>query len=261
MLVLDRTAVSVGAAFRWELDMIDALVQARAAFSELAVGVHSDVRLEVPTAAGVPDVMFLEWDEDAIGQREALGLAPVTDLTRLRVLEILERGRIPVPDLSRAVGVSAAHLGRTVLPALEALGWVERWSDRSVSLPDALTYQAPVRSMVTVEAKLSDWRRAFKQASLHAQTADRAYIALDARRATAASRIADELADEGVGLATVDADSGEVRLIAHPRKLRVRDAWFRFASEQAWELRLQDRHVGDVSHVFGRDLRTLRAAG
>ena len=241
--------------------MIDALVQARPAFTEhLALGAYADVRLEVPTAGGVPDVMFLEWDEEAIAHRETHGLAPVTDLTRLRVLEALERGRSDVARLSRAVGVSAAHLGRIVLPALEGLGWVERWSDGSVSLLGALTYQAPVRSMVTIEAKLRDWRRAFKQASLHAQTADRAYIALDARRATAASSIADELAAEGVGLATVDADTGEVQIVAHPSGSRARESWFRFAAEQAWTLRQQDRRVGDVSHVFGRDLRTLRTA-
>ena len=244
--------------------MIEPVLNARRDFTD---GVFDDgpvdARLEVPTAAGVPDVVFVSWDEDVVAHRQRHLLGPVLEMTKVRVLDRLNHGPAALRDLGVAAGVSRAHVQRSIVPQLTEAGWVRTNEDGLVELADGVTYLAPVRSLVTVETKLRDWRRALHQAYGHAQGADGSFIALDASRAAAGLRYASEFAEVGVGFATVDAATGIVDVVSKPNapRPRRRPAEFLLAAERVWDLRLQGRDTGAVGHVFGRDLTAARAAG
>lgn len=261
MEVLERPVTRAKSGFRWEAEMIEPLLAARSSFT---TGIFSsplvDARLEVPTASGVPDVVFVEWDQQAVDERARWDLSPVLDMTKLRALYRLNDGAATAEDLAAATHVSSAHVRRNVVPHLRELGWLEGSLTTGYSLMPGLSYQTPVRALVTVEAKLSDWRRAFTQAVGHVQSADRSFIALDARRASGGVSVAAELAGVGVGVATVDADTGNVLILSRPRPQKVRSVAYFLAAEQVLSLRLNGRESGDVGHVFGRDLAAARVS-
>lgn len=264
MDILEAPTPSKRVAFRWESEMIEPVLNARRDFTN---GVFEDgpvdARLEVPTAAGVPDIVFVSWDEDVVVHREKHFLGPVLEMTKVRVLDHLNHGRTTLGDLSRAAGVSRAHLQRSIMPQLTDAGWLTINDDRSVELRDGATYFAPVRSLVTVETKLRDWRRALHQAYGHAQGADGSFIALDVTHAAPGLRYAEDFAALGVGLATVDAATGAVHVVSKPStpRTRRRSAGFLLAAERVWDLRLRGLDSGEVGHVFGRDLHVARGTG
>lgn len=242
--------------------MIGPLLAARDAFTRgLVSDGPADARLEVPTTSGVPDVMFIDWDEDVLADRTHRALAPVWSLTQLRALTLLNAGPAGPGELSAATGVSAGYLRGTVLPALASLGWTRDAPGGQVQLAPGLVYRAPARALVSVEAKLSNWRQAFTQAVRHIPSADRSFIALDAAKARPVLGYADDLAAAGVGVATVDAADGQVRIVSAPPAGRPHRPQFFLAAEQAWHLRRLGHASGPVGHVFGRDLPPAPEAG
>lgn len=235
--------------FRWESDM---LLPLRDALSVVVGQAPCLALLEVPAAAGVPDLVALVLDEHVIARRLAGGLAPVQDLTHARVLHALTAGIDDIDQLSTAAQVTASHLRRSVLPALTAAGWLSTADAASVVLHHTLE---PIASLVvTVEAKKAAWQRAFKQALAHSASADRAFIAIDAVRATAVVEQRAALRRMGVGVLTVDAVTSRVKVVARPRRTVPVPAQRTLLAERAWALHLAGETAGPSWPVFGRTL-------
>lgn len=235
--------------FRWESDMLPPLRDAL----PVVVGQRCLALLEVPAAAGVPDLVALVLDEPVVARRLAGGLAPVQDLTHARVLQALTAGIDDIDQLSRTAQVTAAHLRRSVLPALTAAGWLNTAANgASVVMHHPLE---PIASLVvTVEAKKAAWQRAFKQALAHSASADRAFIAMDAMRATAVVEQRGVLRRMGVGVLTVDAVTGRVTVVARPRQTAPVPVQRTLLAERAWALHLAGETAGPSWPVFGRTL-------
>lgn len=255
MVVLANQSSSID--FRWESDMIAPILHARSKIAGKGVRASIDARLEVPTASGVPDVLLVEWNEEAIERREASALEPLLDLTKIRVVTKLGDGPLTTGELSAHVGVGASHLRRSVVPDLLARGWIGTTDSGLVCLQDGILYESLAHGLVTIEAKLRDWQRAFQQAARHRASADMSFIALDAARSAPGLAHAAELAFEGVGLITVDATSGDVRVMSRPRRprrSRRRPDEYNFLAEHAWRLRSRNQVSGQSYTVFGREL-------
>ncbi len=249
--------------FAREFDM---LAPVAAVAADLASGLpghrseHAHVLFEVPTAAGVPDVLRVAFDPTQLRRRAELGLAPLLDLTALRVLLATTSRQAPIYVAARVARVTTAHLRRTVVPALVEAGWLlplKGRGDQTLVKP-RLKYRPLTRSVVTVEAKRNDWRSAIAQARRHQACADRAYIAIDAATAAPLLRLAQDLSAAGIGLVTVNAETNMAQLVTRPA------AWFphtdehQLIGERAWSLVLQGRKCWDTFEVFGRDLTANR---
>jgi hypothetical protein len=244
----------------------DMLAPVAALAADLASGLpghrsqNAYVLFEVPTAAGVPDVLRVAFDATQLRRRAELGMAPVVDHTALRVLLATANGPAPLYVVARRARVTTAHLRRTVVPTLVEAGWLlslRGRGDQTLVKP-RLKYRPLTRSVVTVEAKRNDWRSAIAQARRHQGCADRAYIAIDAATPGPLLRLAQDLSAAGIGLVTVHAETRKAVLVTRPA------AWFphtdehQLIGERAWSLVLEGRTCWDTFDVFGRDLTANR---
>lgn len=238
--------------FRVEADMLAPL----AASAGLLAPSSSLVLFEVACAAGVPDVVLMDLDRGELSRRGGAG--PVTDPVGVRVLVAMATKRPPAwsdcwspAELALLAGVSERHLRRTVLPRLRAAGHVVA-ATCGLWAP-AYPYRSLARRLVTVEAKLRNWRGGVAQASRHAAVADAAWVALDARSVGSALAGPEWFSAYGVGLASVSS-CGLVELLIAPGASRSRQPGRELLAERAAELHLSGQVSGPLPSVFGQEL-------
>lgn len=214
------------------------------------------VLFEVPSAAGVPDVLRVSFDPAVVAQRTRLGLVPVVDVTMVRTLVAAGDKPAALADVAEGVRVTGAHLRRTVIPQLVELGWLKPLSGRGEQtvVTPRVAYRPLVRSVVTVEAKRRDWRGALSQVRQHRRCADRAYVAIDAATPGPLLGLADQLSRAGTGLVTVDAVTGRATLVMRPAAGFPRVDEHALIGERAWSLVREGRTIWETFPVFGRDL-------
>jgi hypothetical protein len=209
---------------------------------------------EVQSAAGIPDVVATVFDQGVIEDRAACGF--VTDVAGLAALLALSDARdvcraLDVRQVAAAAGLTASYVRSRVLPGLAARGLAVMAAPGRWTAADR--YRSPVRTLVTVEAKLSDWRRGLGQAARHAAGADTAWLVLDAACTRPAVSRADWFRAVGVGLAGLDAD-GTLKTLLHPADAGVLRARRELLAERLAELYCSGAVSGPVGRVFGREL-------
>ncbi len=239
------------AQFRYESEMIPAL---RAALPDLAFGHryrHSvEVFTEVPAVHGRPDVVGVRFDAAAVQSRLAAGVAPLSGDTEVRAVHAIGRDGAEHAEIAASIGMSRDYVRRAVVPLLSDLGWVTRDGEHVTRRPEALWVGQRV---VTVEAKLRDWRRALAQARRQKHSADAAYIALDVRSAARVAPYADQIAQGGVGVLSVHPETGRVRVLARPVASSRKATWVGRAlvAERALDMMNRGTREGQISPVFG----------
>jgi hypothetical protein len=243
-LVLQRSS-----RFRAEADMLEPLAASAATFATRA-----SVLFEVPCTAGIPDIVLLQLDEKAVAER--VGTEPLSEPVDVRLILAMAAVRNPtsrswtVDDLALGAGVSAAHLRRHVLPRLIETGHVVAgeggWSP-------AYRFRSLARRIVTIEAKLRDWRGGVAQASRHTAVADRAWVAIDARSAGTAASHPEWFTMYGVGLVAVSSN-GTVEALIAPGSSRTRQPGRELLAERAAALHLSGQVSGPLPRVFGQML-------
>lgn len=236
--------------FAVEADMLGLIA---AAVQDLA-GPGAVAVFEVQSAAGIPDVVATVFDQDVIEDRAGCGF--VTDAGGLGALLALSDARdacraLDARQVAAAAGLTPSYVRSRVLPGLGARGLAlmtapGRWIA-------AGRYRSPARTLVTIEAKLSDWRRGLGQAARHAAGADEAWLVLDAARTRPAVSRADWFRAVGVGLAGLDSD-GALRLLLPPTGGGVLRARRELLAERLAELYCSGAVSGPVGRVFGREL-------
>lgn len=205
---------------------------------------------EVPSAAGIPDLLLVRFDEMALEARRAAGLEPVVGAAPALVLWLVMQRPLAAGALAEAAGMTAGHVRRSVLPELAAIGVVEERADGCWAVPPAM--RQLTTAVVAVEAKRSDWKGALAQARRYSRFASSTYIALDRQRAAPALSWADDIVSGGIGLATVDASDESVRVWRRPR-WQARKGWESLLmGERLWELARSGVRRGPAFSVFGR---------
>lgn len=252
-------ATSSGAVpFAREADMLTPLVSHIDRAHPSPLGDHF---YEVQTLRGVADVVFARFDREALRKRRDHDLSPLTeviDVAAVRVLEAAARdgeNAIAVAEMARRMNVSSSHLRSAVLPRLRDKKWVRLLGNR-MSLAGELP--VPVKSMVAIEVKRSDWRQALFQAQAYTDFADASYVALDAYR-TPGPFLQGEgpFQFAGVGLLTVSTNDGSVvKRLIRPRRRRPRGLAYRVVAERLANMLEQGVRSGEVKSVFGKFLTT-----
>ena len=209
---------------------------------------------EVQAAAGVPDVVATVFDEDAIESRAGTGFVtdPAGLATLLALSDALGRwSALDARQVAAAAGVTASYVQSRVLPGLAARGLAVMTAPGLWTA--ARRYRSPVATLVTIEAKLADWRRGLGQAARHAAGADAAWLVLDGTRTRSAAGRADWFRSAGVGLAGLYPD-GTLRLLVQPAGAGILRARRELLAERLADLHCCGAVSGPVGHVFGREL-------
>lgn len=218
---------------------------------------------EVQAPAGIPDVVLVQFNQSEVAKRYKLGLEPVLDLpsmSALITLQTLSRKYDRTGDgfktsqISSLSGVSPGHLSSSVLPKLAHGGHLERvkrgywtvtYSNRSLA-----------RKIVTVEAKIRDWRSGYSQTLRHRISADQAWLVLDSGFANPALAHSDWFRQGRIGLATLHEDHGLRPKVTPPQRIDVSAAYRELLAERAFLLHRTGQVSGPVQHVFGAHLTT-----
>lgn len=224
--------------------------------AEALVGPHAAVLFEVQSAAGIPDVVVTVLDESVVAERALQGflVEPPMLAAAVALSDALSVGvELTTAEIAAAASVTERHLVATVLPALAVRGLAAEVDRRSwVAIAP---YRSVARTIVTLEAKLRDWRRGLSQAARHASSADEAWLVLDAAAATERAVVdAWRFEAVGVGLAALDQDNCLARLIpptSCDRTIRLRRE---LLAERTAALHSSGEVSGPVARVFGRHL-------
>ena len=183
------------------------------------------VTLEQRGGLKVPDLVAATLSPsviDALHQRSSLVLGQ----GHIRVLSAVHSSRpIRQETLARRSGIPTKTLRDSVLPGLVDLGLLENRPDGLVCGSGAWTPAA--RRLTTVELKLRDWRRALHQAFRIQRSVDYSWVVMDAARSAAARDNLDRFRELGVGLATLQAGSGDLEVVCRARLIRHRTKWLR----------------------------------
>lgn len=209
---------------------------------------HARVLFEVACAAGVPDVVLLDLDTDAIAARA--GTAMLTEPVDVRIMLTMQGSPalpVTVQDLAAAVRVSPDHLRRRVLPRLHAGGHLEQ--TEGGQWQGCYRFRSLARRVVTIEAKLRDWRGGLGQAARHTAVADEAWLVLGSSGSAAVAR-ADWFTTYGVGLALLSTD-GDLTKVARPNVNRSRQPHRELLVERAVGLHVRGKVSGPLPRVFG----------
>ena len=234
------------ARFRMEADMLRPLAAAAGVLARNAI-----VMFEVASTAGVPDVVLLVLDHGALDSRR--GTSPLLEPVDVRLMVSTSSVRNPLgrvwsaEDLVQHSGVSVPHLRRTVLPRLVSGGHLAEFNG---AWRLAYRYRSMAKRVITIEAKLRDWRGAVGQASRHASVADAAWVALDQPSTGAALENPHWFTTYGVGLLSVST-GGQVKKLIAPGPNRARQPGRELLVERAVALHQEGRHSGEIPRVFG----------
>jgi DNA-binding transcriptional ArsR family regulator len=225
-----------------------------AAAAPTLAGSGSVTIYEVPITGGVPDVVAVVLDTTVLSEQPQRGFItdPTSIATLLFLSDALTSGRsVDVKIIASAVGISPRRASSAVLPGLAERGLVHtskrgKWEATKV-------YRSPAHRIITVEAKLRDWRRGLAQAARHAVSADASWLVLDAAHIKPARAASSLFRSVGVGLASLD-DLGNFCQLVSPVgefTLRLRRE---LLAQRAASLYYSGANSGPVGHVFGRTL-------
>ena len=213
------------------------------------------IGVDIPVGPGVPDVLIVGLDSDAIRWRLRHSLAPLTRQDAVVIAALADRA-LSIDELSRRIQVPKRRLTSEWLPRLTDSGLVKVTAEK-VSKTDRFV---PVQThVIAIEAKLRDWRKGVGQARRYLRFANRVFLALDVAAARPAMVYRQNLRSLGVGLLTADAESKRVNVVSRPRdRVALSRADFLYTGELMWSQTVEGKSEGDLHHVFGRNL-TLKA--
>ena len=238
--------------FRYESDLVSVLHDGLSSLV-FSHSIQTQVRTfsEVPAVHGIPDLASIRFDWRAIEQRIRAGIMPLSTDIEVRAVKSLASSPKTMKELATDMRVTSDYVRRSIVPLLEAQGWISN-SDKVLSLvPDAVPVGIKV---VTVEAKLRDWHKALGQARRQQLSADVAYIALDAGSVNAAPDELRYVAQKGIGIITVDAGTSKARIWARPTKQLVtaRSSVGRMLiAERCFAMWQRGEQHGQIHPVFG----------
>ena len=166
----------------------------------------------------IPDLVLARINPAALEERIEKGLTRSLRRSEIAVMRALRTDRVTtIRTVATRASLASVTTDR-ILRQLEPGGYVTRVGNRGYVRN--LSLQPLVCYYVSVEAKLSDWRRALSQAAAHASFAAESYVAFDATYSGRFSRARRYYEATGVGLLSMDGSTGRCRTLLQSRRNR-----------------------------------------
>ena len=164
----------------------------------------------LPVGAGMPDLLAVTWEPRVV----ALADPSIADASILAYLRAVGCARLDT--IVRRLGRSTTSISK-VLEGLVSAEILVRDSDRFALEP---VWRHILPEIVAVEAKVSDWRRAFAQAARNQVFAHRSFVALPG---AVARRAMNDASSRGLGIGVLAvSDDGSVAVLRRAASLRPR---------------------------------------
>lgn len=237
----------------------DMLAPIKKQASHFLPGREIETLFEVQTAAGIPDIVCVDFNKPALSRRVASSQSFIVDFADICVLLALTSTTtetVSSATLANRVPLSAKYMSSVILPRLREYGHVEkesrgRW--RSVS-----QYETLADYVGTIEVKISDWRSGYSQTLRHRASADESWLVVDSTHSAPATAHHEWFTRAGIGLATLDSHDG-IQTAVSPTRLKHRtrlNAYRELLAERAAHLYSNGEVSGTIGLVFGVDLTT-----
>lgn len=163
----------------------------------------------LPVGAGIPDLVVASYSP------QIFALAQLRDSNPYLLAYLRAVGPVRVETIAQRTGISVRAASQQVADLLEAQV-ILRLSARTFVLSPAWREILP--EIVTIEVKISDWRRAVRQAARNRIFSHRSFVAVPAR---VAARIRTEAIFKQLGLGLISvSENSTVRLLRRPRRRR-----------------------------------------
>jgi hypothetical protein len=193
----------------------------------------------LPIGAGMPDLVAVSYEPEVI----ALANAEMGSAEVLAYLRAVNRAKLDT------IVDRIARPRTTILRCLEGLLEVEAVHEGSDTFELTPVWRAILPEILTVEAKVKNWRDAIGQAARNRIFAHRSFVALPERLAT---RIRREpvLSHLGIGLLAV-GEAGSVQLMKRARRTqpKVWTYYYKLASfAAAAQTSIKDKKEGNAVH-------------
>lgn len=183
---------------------------------------------EFDSGNGRADLIVADVDRQACAERSASGLEPLDDEALLRLLDGLSDAPMRAAAVALAESMSTSY-ARRLLGRLVSAGFVERTQGgyrRTFTPPSVL------RGIVAIEAKVRDWQAGLFQSRRYLRYSNTVYLALASQHLGRVDLAA--LAQEGIGLLSIDASGVVVEVLA-PTTREPNDVASRaLANEAVW---------------------------
>lgn len=190
---------------------------------------HRSVKAERGYGSGVADLVLLDFDSVAQSRRQTGGLPPLPSACHAYVVGALRSlGSTPFSACGRLDPNVNERENLRILRHLVETGYVLRLGSTVVLPPEMAS---PIRRIIAIEAKLTDWRGGLLQAHRYRAYADLTYLAMpmvEAQRAVA--RHADVALALGIGIIGVDESA---RILLRAGRGRPKDSGVRAWAEES----------------------------
>jgi len=183
---------------------------------------------ELAIGRGSPDLLIWQVDPTA-WRRRMRRAARGCSAAELRVLNAMHlRQPLRASTVAQRVGLREND-AEDVLSRLVSSGFAEEVGKCYVRTHGA---SRSVTRILSVEAKLSNWRAALRQAYRNTLFANESYVILDRKHANGALDNSDLFRRAQVGLCIADALSGSVEVVLRPRRRQPRSQYFRMLATE-----------------------------
>lgn len=191
---------------------------------------------EYRTPWAIPDILAVCPDENKVQQRVSKG--QIKPLTRELFWEILnlipdkERNScVGTNQLAEIVGLSISYLEAKILNPLCRNNYIEILDGRCVKINGFHPYS---KTLISIEAKVKDWKRAGEQALRHQKFVNQAFVALPTKHINPALKNVNDFKKANLGLLEVD-EQGQVTQHFIPRYQKpALEALYNVALDTLW---------------------------
>lgn len=176
------------------------------------------VLTELETSHGIPDaVLILKQDIDSLeALHSKFGAVYLTSSHARVITSLYEKRYQDLKTIADKCGLSTSY-ARSVLKSLVENELIHTHESK-YRLSDS--YGMPKVQMISIEFKLTDWKKALNQAFRHSSFASKSYVVMPSSKKDVLQKNRDLFKDYGVSVVTYDTESKQLDRIVDARPNR-----------------------------------------
>ena len=198
---------------------------------------------EYRTPWAIPDVLAVCLDEKKVNQRLAKGqITPLTRELYWQILKLIpdieQHSYIDIKRIAVNVGLSPSYLVSKILNTLRSNNYIVVQDGKCAKINGFHPYS---KTLISVEAKVKDWKHAGEQALRHQKFVNQAYVALPSQHIRPALNNLDAFKNANLGLLEVNAQAQIVRHFTPVYQDPVLDTLYNTVLDSLWAIVQSER--------------------